>query len=415
MNLLFVHQGFPGQYRHIVRALAKTGSHRIVGMGIDAPTEELPQGVHYVRYGLKRGNAPGTHPWIVESESKVLRGEACATAAFNLREQGFIPDVMCAHPGWGESLFLKDIWPESPLLSYQEFFYQPHGFDYDFDPELQGKPSWEQCSYLRMKNANLLLNLESSDWNVTPTSFQRSTFPASWQNRISCIHDGIDTNLAAPDTSCLSITLPDNTIVSKNDSIVTFVNRHIEPYRGCHSFLRSIPYLQHLNPNARVVIVGHQSGVSYGKAAPSGSWKDVFMKEIAPQVNLERVHFTGPLPYHKFLRLLKITSAHVYLTYPFVLSWSLLEAMSSEAPIVGSATPPVQEVIDDGKNGLLVDFFSPNQIADAINELLTSHKLSSDLGAAARKTVLTHYSLNICLPRQLALIDLVASRTLINF
>ncbi len=414
MNLLFVHQGFPGQYRHIVRALAATGGHRIVGMGIDSPTEELPKGVHYVRYGLQRGNTPGTHPWIVESESKVLRGEACASAAFSLREQGFIPDIICAHPGWGESLFLKDVWPESPLRSYQEFFYHSRGFDYDFDPELQGNPSWEKCSYLRMKNANLLLNLDSSDWNVTPTLFQRSTFPSGWQNRISCIHDGIDTNLAAPGIPSLSMTLPDRTVISKSDSIVTFVNRHIEPYRGCHSFFRSIPHLQKINPHARVVIVGHQTGVSYGKAASCGSWKDVFMSEIEGKVDLNRIIFTGPLLYHDFLKILRIYSAHVYLTYPFVLSWSVLEAMSSEAPIVGSATAPVQEVIEDRNNGLLVDFFSPTEIAEAINELLTNRALSSSLGKEARKTVVTRYSLEVCLPRQLALIDLVASRALMT-
>ena len=412
MNLLFVHQGFPGQYRHIVRSLAAAGSHNLVGMGMDSPTEKLPNGVHYLRYGLKCGNTPGAHPWIVESESKVLRGEACAAAAHHLRQQGFIPDVICAHPGWGEALFLKDIWPEAPLLSYQEFFYQSRGYDYDFDPELQGKPGWQECSYLRMKNANLLLNLDASDWNITPTLFQRSTFPIRWQDRISCIHDGIDTDLAAPDQSVSSLILPDGKVISKGDSIVTFVNRHIEPYRGCHSFLRAIPQLQKQNPDARVVIVGQQSGVSYGKAASCGSWKEVFLNELDGKINLQRVHFTGPLAYPDFLKILKISSVHVYLTYPFVLSWSLLEAMSSQAPIVGSATAPVQEVIEDGKNGLLVDFFSPNQIADAIHELLCNDKKAKALGLEARKTVVNRYSLKTCLPRQLSLIDLVASRTL---
>ena len=172
--------------------------------------------------------------------------------------------------------------------------------------------------------------------------------------------------------------------------------------------------MQKINPHARVVIVGHQTGVSYGKAAICGSWKDVFMSEIEGKVDLNRIIFTGPLLYHDFLKILRISSAHVYLTYPFVLSWSVLEAMSSEAPIVGSATAPVQEVIEDRNNGLLVDFFSPTEIAEAINELLTNRALSSSLGKEARKTVVTRYSLEVCLPRQLALIDLVASRALMT-
>lgn len=410
MNVLFVHQGFPGQYRHILRALALEGGHQLVALGLNAPSEPLPNGVHFVRYGLQRGNTPGAHPWIIESESKVLRGEACAAAAAELRSQGFVPHLICAHPGWGESLFLKDIWPDVPLLSYQEFYYHSRGVDYDFDPELQGKPSWQNCAYLRMKNANILLNLEASDWNVTPTEFQRSVFPVNWQNRISCIHDGIDTSLAAPDHSVAPLLLPDGAIISRGEPVVTFVNRRVEPYRGCHTFLRALPYLQKLCPNVRIVIVGEQHGVSYGKPAQGGSWKTVFLEELAGKIDLSRVHFTGSLAYAVFLHLLRITSVHVYLTYPFVLSWSLLEAMSSEVPVVGSATAPVQEVIRDGCNGLLVDFFDAEQLADSINLLLRDRKLANSLGSAARDTVLRRYSLDICVPQQLSLMKLVAGR-----
>ena len=326
--------------------------------------------------------------------------------------QGFHPDLICAHSGWGESLFLKDVWPSAPLLSYQEFFYNPTGFDYDFDPELQGSPEWNESANLRMKNANLLLNLSVSDWNISPTMFQRSTYPVEWRSRISCIHDGIDTQAAAPGTNVSPLALEDGLVISPGDPVVTFVNRNLEPYRGCHTFIRALPYLQELRPDVRIVIVGEQKGVSYGKPAPNGSWKDVFLSEVSDQIDKSYIHFTGSLSYSRFLQLLKLSSAHVYLTYPFVLSWSLLEAMSSGTPVVASATAPVEEVINDEKNGLLVDFFRPDLLADKINVLLREKALAQDLSACARQTVLEKYALNVCLPQQLALLQLVASRSI---
>jgi len=201
-------------------------------------------------------------------------------------------------------------------------------------------------------------------------------------------------------------------VLQRGESIITFVNRRLEPYRGCHTFIRAIPRIQALHPGARIVIVGLQQGVSYGAACPQGEWKDQFLAEIEGSYEPSRVHFTGSLPYDTFLHLLQLSVTHAYLTYPFVMSWSLLEAMSSECAVVGSATGPVQEVIEHGRNGLLVDFFDPTALADALVELLNNRKLAKTLGQAARQTVLEHYSLERCVPRQLALLKLVASRSL---
>ena len=410
MNVLFVHQGFPGQYLHICRALAKQGGHHLVALGMNPPRTPLPKGVQYVVYGAARGNGQDVHPLALETETKVIRAEACAAAAEQLKQQGFKPDIICGHPGWGELLFLPYIWPNTPVLLYQEFFYQIHGFDYDFDPEFQSELPWQKCAKAHMKNANTLLNLEAATWNITPTSFQRSSFPERFHQRISVIHDGIDPKAApAKSNSGLSLTLKDGHVLKQGDPIVTFVNRTIEPYRGCHSFIRSIPHLQERNPNARVVIVGEEKGVSYGSACPEGEWKDVFLKEIEGHYDPSRVHFAGSLDYVDFLNLLKLSQAHVYLTYPFVLSWSLLESMCTACAIVGSATAPVQEVIQHSHNGLLVDFFSPKAIAEAVDQLLRDRKLAKQLGQQARKDALDRYSLERCLPRQLELIDLVAS------
>jgi len=409
VKILFVHQNFPGQYIHLVRALAAEGGHTLVALGIEPLSEPIPAGVHHFRYSLSRGTSSDVHPLASETEAKVIRGEACASAAYELRQQGFCPDVICVHPGWGEALFLSDVWPGIPIICYQEFYYHPRALDTDFDPELQGEAGWLACAKVRMKNAYLLLTLETSRWNVTPTAFQRSTFPAGWQDRISIVHDGIDTALAAPHADPPPLSLADGTVLRHGDPIVTFVNRRLEPYRGCHTFLRSIPELQRRCPDARIVVVGGTEGVSYGRACPDGQWKDRFLAEIEGHYDPSRVHFTGTLPYKQFLPLLRLSACHVYLTYPFVLSWSLLEAMSIGCSVVGSATAPVQEVIRDGENGLLVDFFRPNDLAVAVAELLQHRARAAALGAAARNTVLRDYSLAACLPRQRGLLELVAA------
>ena len=407
-----MHQGFPGQYIHILRALAAQQCHQIIGLGIEEAEEELPEGVQYFRYGISRGNQPGLHPWVTDVETKTIRGESCAHAAAQLQQKGFTPELICGHPGWGELLFLKDVWPEVPLLTYEEFFYNPRGFDYDFDPELQGEPAWQQCAGIRMKTANHLLNLQNSSWSVTPTEFQRSSYPKAFRDRISVIHDGIDTRKACPAETPRDITLPDGTLLKAGESIVTFVNRSLEPYRGCHSMIRAIPRLQRLAPEAKLVIVGNTSGVSYGAICPEGEWKDVFLKEIEGDYDPKRVHFTGMVSYNDFIPLLQLSKAHVYLTYPFVLSWSLLEAMSCACAVVGSNTAPVREVIEHRQNGLLVDFFQPDQLAESIAELLNNRALANDLGQAARNTVKQRFELKACVEQQLALMHLVSSGAL---
>ena len=411
-QILFVHQCFPGQYKHILRALAGRVGHQLVGMGVNPPAGPLPRGVTYVQYGLERGNTPGLHEWLLDIDSKLVRGESCARAAVQLRDQGFSPDLICAHPGWGEALFLKDVWPRARLLCYQEFFYHSQGFDLGFDLEFQGQSDWKTGARTRLKNINPLLMLQISDWNVTPTAFQRSSFPAIWQPQITAIHDGIDTNLASPDPAVKPLTLPDGTIITAGEATITFINRSFEPYRGCHTFLRAVPEIQHRLPLTQIVVVGNTETVSYGQTATSGSWRDVFLAEIDGYYDPSRLHFTGPLSYDCYLQLLKLSACHVYLTYPFVLSWSLLEAMSSGCAIVASATPPVEEVIKHGQEGLLVNFFSVSQLADATCQLLSDLALAQALGKRARALALKRFSIEQCVPQQLALMQLVLSGAL---
>jgi glycosyltransferase involved in cell wall biosynthesis len=383
-----------------------------ISLGINEidPLIHIPDDVSYFRYPLSQGNGAGVHPLARETETKVIRAEGVARAACRLRDQGFHPDLVCVHPGWGEAMFLRTVWRDVPILCYQEIFYREHGFDANFDPEfLDEERDWDYLARLIMKNAYLQVTLEQATWNVSPTHFQASSFPDYWQRRISVIHDGVDTRLAAPAANPEPLTLPDGTVLSKGEPIVTFVNRRLEPYRGCHTFLRALPELQRQSPDARIVIVGDTKGVSYGAVCPDGEWKDRFLGEIEGQYDASRVHFTGTLPYEQFLPLLQLSACHVYLTYPFVMSWSLLEAMACGCAVVGSDTAPVREVIRHGENGLLVDFFSPADLASAVAELLRDREQAAAFGQAARRTVERTYDLDACVTRHLGLMDLVAS------
>ena len=408
MDILFIHQNFPGQYHHIVKILAKAKNSRLTSLSIEDPLNKVPDNINCFRYGIQRGNAETVHPWALDTETKMIRGEACARAAHQLQQQGYQPDLICAHPGWGESLFLKQIWPNAPILHYQEFFYNTYKSDLDFDPEFQSQQEWEIKAKTHSKNASLLLSLEASSWNVCPTHFQKSSFPQHWQQSISVIHDGIDTQLAKPKTIKSEIKISDKLIIKQGEPIITFVNRTLEPYRGCHSFIRSIPELQRLCPQGKIVIVGGTKGVSYGQACPNGEWKNQFLKDIEGQYDPSRVHFTGKIAYQQYLQLLQASQAHVYLTYPFVLSWSLLEAMSIGCAVIGSNTAPVRELIKDGHNGLLVDFFDYENIAETVAKVLHDRELAETLGKNARTSILKNYSLEQCVPRQIGLMNMVA-------
>jgi glycosyltransferase involved in cell wall biosynthesis len=367
MRVLFVHQNFPGQYLHLAAALAARGDE-VSALAIER--QKPPPGVRVLFYKPQRGSSSGIHPWVSDIETKVIRGEAAAQATLALRDQGFTPDVICAHPGWGEALFLKDVFPDTPMLSFIEFYYTTDGADFGFDPEFADDDLPARCR-LRMKNANSLLNLDIADWCVTPTEWQRSTVPARYRDRMTVIHDGIDTERVKPNPHVKLGLAKSGLTLRPGDEVITFVNRNMEPYRGFHVFMRALPEIQKRRPNAVVLIVGGDD-ISYGKRLPPGeTWRQRMLAEVGDRLDMQRVRFVGRIPYNDFAAMLQVSAVHVYLTYPFVLSWSMLEAMSAGCLVVGSSTPPVEEVISDGVNGLLVDFFSPQGIAEAIDRVLT--------------------------------------------
>lgn len=407
MNYLFVHQHFPGQYRHIAAHLAAIPGNRVVF--ISHENENHMAGVERVTYQPFRMPRPETHHYLQDLEAAVIYGQGLHQLALGLHNQGFRPDIMIGHNGWGETLFLKDIWPDVPLLAYFEFFYRYHGADIGFDP--LSPPTPDDPPRLRIKNATNLIGLDAADWGQTPTRWQWSLYPETARAKISVIHEGVDTTKVHPDPSAwLEI---NGQRLTAADEVVTYVARNLEPYRGFHVFMRALPEILRRRPKARVLIVGGDS-VSYGAALPNGqSYRAAMMEEVGAQLDPDRVHFLGQIDYQLYLNLLRISSAHVYLTYPFVLSWSFLEAMAAGCAMIGSATPPVMEVLRDGDNGLLVDFFDTGKIADRIDEVLDHPDRMQAMRLRARQTVVDHYDLStVTLPGHLSLIaDLIAGRT----
>jgi glycosyltransferase involved in cell wall biosynthesis len=366
-------------------------------------------GITLHRYQPKRGNTPGIHPLAADFETKAIRGEACADAMLQLKSQGMVPDLVVAHPGWGEALFVKEIWPSTKLLSFIELFYTTHGQDVGFDPEFNNTDFVSQAR-VRVKNANNLLALDTMDWGLSPTLWQRNTNPALYHERISVIFDGIDTQTVKPNPDAYITLGRAQLTLRPGDEVLTFVNRNLEPGRGYHIFMRALPGIMRRRPNARVVIVGGDS-VSYGQKPPPGvtSWKQHFLDEVRGQLDMGRIHFVGRIPYPTYLSLLQVSACHVYLTYPFVLSWSCFEAMSAGGLVVASNTPPVTELVSHGENGLLVDFFDIAALTEQVVEVLANPAAYRHLRQAARSTIVSRYDLeSVCLPQQLGLVEKVA-------
>ena len=401
MKILLVHQNFPGQFKHLLPVLLADSSKQVIAFTMN----KCPYyaGLKVVRYQAAKGTSQDIHPWVAETETKVIRAEAAFRAALNLKKEGFTPDLILAHPGWGESLFLKQVWPSSKLIIYCEFHYAHSGTDVGFDPEFPQLDVGDSCR-VQMKNVNNFLHFDIADAGMSPTEWQKSTFPDPFRSKIEVIHDGINTNIVRPN--------PDVWLqvgshrFTKNDEIITFVNRNLEPYRGYHIFMRSLVKIIATKPNAKVIIVGGD-GVSYGAMAPAGkSWKQIFLNEVKDQLDLSRVFFIGNIDYKYFIPLLQLSMVHVYLTYPFVLSWSLLEAMACGCSIVASNTEPLREAIIDNETGLLIDFFNSDQLANAVINLLDHPDLRASLGQNARAAAIAKYDLTtICLPKMVGLIN----------
>ncbi|MFN3969871.1 MAG: glycosyltransferase [Gemmobacter sp.] len=405
MKIMFVHQNFPGQFPHLAPALVARG-HEVRALTDARNTRTSPVPVMKYRHDAAPPDPVATRLGRTYTQMSD-RGVTVARAALQLRRQGYVPDVVFGHSGWGETLFLREVWPEARHLVYAEFYYRGIGQDVGFDPEFDTAPrgSFDPVMVAQARAAHLGQALLHADAGLSPTLWQADSHPADLRAKISVIHDGVDTGAVAPDAAA-SVTLPGGRVIRAGDEVLTFVNRNLEPYRGYHILMRALPAVMAARPEAQVVVVGGDE-VSYGRAAPEGTtWKALFLNEVAGRIDPARLHFMGRVPYPVFVSLMQVARVHAYLTYPFVLSWSMLEAMAAGAMVVASATPPVAEVIADGVNGRLVGFFDMPGWEAALIEALAEPARFQAMRQAARQTVVARYDLRgVCLPRMIAFVE----------
>ena len=375
--------------------------HRVVALSV---TGRSVAGVEVVNYPVKVPTTLSSVGLARDFETKAARATACMQAMAALKAKGFDPDLIVAHPGWGEAIFCKDVWPKAKLVIYAEFYYSTEGADYNFDQEFQADTLAGRAA-LRVKNSVHLHAFEQADLIYSPTQWQRSQLPKAYLHKAHVMFDGIDTNKAKPDATAQLTLNRQNIRIHKGDEIITFVNRNLEPYRGFHMFMRALVPILKERPHARCLIIGRDE-VSYGSSPPGGgTWREYMLKEIGSQLPMDRMHFLGALPYEQYLQVLQLSACHVYLTYPFVLSWSCLEAMSVECPLVASDTQPVREVAQHGINGTLVDFFDADQIKQGVVSMLQNPEAARALGKTARQTVVENYDLHgRCLKGQIELL-----------
>ncbi|MCC9621431.1 glycosyltransferase [Thalassospira sp. MA62] len=400
MKIVLVHRHGPGQFVHLACHLANAGwqvSFLCEAMNVRLPgTRTLHQ---------RTTPPPPSMPFAQYHQEVGLR--AATTLDALVRDEG-APDVVFGHIGWGSMMFARDVLPDTPLLGYCEHYYHARGRDVGFDPDDQAsvQASLGKRTQLRMRNSAQLATLDQLDAAISPTRWQKSAFPAAYQPKIGICHDGIDTHRCRPNPKA-KFTLPNGDTISATDQVITYVARDLEPYRGFPTFMKAAAKLAQRTPNAVFVVVGGD-GVSYGQPRSDGKkWRDVMMAETG--IDPSRIHFLGHIAHEQLIQVYQISSAHIYLTYPFVLSWSVLEAMSCGAMVIASDTGPCHDIIRDRKNGLLTDFWDSDALADRMQFCLENRGELGTMRANARKTILNHFDLQQSLEKQTNLLTKMAT------
>lgn len=401
MRILFLHDNFPAQFGVFGAYLAKNGWE--VWFGTQRKDAALP-GIKVFNYKPHRGVTENIHPYAVNFERAVLNGQSVARAGLALKRKGLVPDIVMAHSGWGPGLFVKDIWPDTKYVGYFEWYYRS-----DAPDVLHLSPSGDNAAdsqlRARARNGAILMDLAACDAGLCPTGFQKDQFPACFDDKLAVMHDGIDTEYYAPDAQNRN-DLPDIG-VDYDDELITYVARGMEPYRGFPELMAALEIVLRERPQAHAVIVG-QDRVAYGSQLPEG---DSYKKRALENhdIDWKRVRFTGLLPRAQYRQILLVSSVHAYLTIPFVLSWSMLEAMSAGCAVVASDVAPVREIFRKDETSLRLTGLAPDAIARNIIALLESEEARRRQGAAARRLIERDYAAQRIFPEKKRILESIAA------
>jgi len=402
MHALFVHPNFPAQFGHVGQELAARRGWRATFVTERPPAKgERTERIQY----RPAGGATAANHHCTRAFENATRHAAGVYRALKARPD-VRPDLIVGHSGFGTTLFLKELYPDVPVVNYFEYFYRVRGADMDFRPDF---PSAE-ADRLRARalNATILLDLDNCDAGYSPTGWQRGRLPAEYRDKVSVVHDGIDTRVWKPDPAAPrrvgEFAVPDGV------KVVTYATRGMESMRGFDVFLKAAARLARERSDVLFLVAG-QDRVCYGGDARftgGKSFKDWAMERSG--LDPARVKFLGLIPPRDLARLFQITDCHVYLTVPFVLSWSLLNALACGAPVVASDTAPVREVVEHGRTGLLTDFFDDAAMARTIGRVIDDPAGHRPLGAAGVGLIAERYSAEVCLPRLARLFERAAGR-----
>ena len=400
MKLLLVHQNFPGQFRDLGPALCDRG-HDLKAIG--SSQRQTDPRIEVLRYEHNLEERSGIHPQSLEVDEWIRRSEMVANLAMDLKNRGWAPDVMLVHPGWGEALLLRQVFPSTPLVIWPELWLRPEHLGINNTGMSVG-----QMQYLRIKDWLIDGAMSDASLAVLPTRYQANTFPERWQKKIKVVHEGVpDAMLQLPRLQHL--TIAENITLGPDVPLVTFISRNLEPMRGFHTFMRSLPTLLAHHPTAQVVIVGGDE-VSYSSAPDDGrSWREHLLDELGEQIDHKRVHLFGRIPHDQLQKLYRRSDLHVYLSRAFVLSWSLLELMACGTPVLAEVNPMMEELIKPGVNGALWRG-DPTSLGKAIAELLNKPEQLRQWGKQARERLKPTYLQGHCLDKLESLLSSQATR-----